>query len=67
MLTFLSTMLLSTQFFSTPVSAQDFDETERKKKGYQIVDDQRAVREVERGWYAKSNIGGSFYFSGARV
>ena len=65
MLTFLSAMLLSTQFFSTPVSAQNFDEVERKKKGYQIVDDQRAVREVERGWYAKSNIGGSFYFTGA--
>jgi hypothetical protein len=60
MLTFLSSMLFSTQVF-----AQDFEEEESKKKGYQIVDDKRTVREVERGWYAKSNIGGSFYFGGA--
>ena len=65
MLTFLSSMLLSTHLFSTQAFAQDFDETKSKKKGYQIVDDQRTVREVERGWFAKSNIGGGFYFGGA--
>ena len=63
MLTFLSAMLLSTQFFSTPVSAQDLTKQNARKKGYQIIDDQRAIREVERGWYAKSNIGGSFIFA----
>ena len=58
---------LSIQFFSTSVFAQDFDEDQStsKRKGYQVVDTQRTVREVERGWYAKSNIGGAFYFGGA--
>ena len=62
MLTFSYTMLLSTQF-SSNAFAQNFDKEEPKKKKYQVIDDQRAVREVERGWFAKSNIGGAFYFT----
>ena len=54
----LSAMLLSTQFFST-LFLQNFD-SRTQEKGYQIEDDQRAVRGRKR-WYAKSNIGGLLF------
>ena len=58
---------LSIHFFSTSVFAQDFDgdQSTSKRKGYQVEDTQRTIREVERGWYAKTNMGGAFYFGGA--
>ena len=59
---------LSVALLSSSAQAQDFDNPDqgkkkkRERKTYQL-EDQRQAREAERGWYAKSNVGGAFYFS----
>ncbi|MBM76636.1 MAG: hypothetical protein CMK59_14615 [Proteobacteria bacterium] len=59
---------ISVALISSSALAQDFDNPDqgkkkkRERKTYQL-EDQRQVREIERGWYAKSNVGGAFYLS----
>ena len=60
------TQFLVVLLTASSVQAQDFDnptqeKKKRERKTYQLQD-QRQVREIERGWYAKSNVGGGFYF-----
>ena len=38
----------------------------KKEQKNTVIEDTRQVREIERGWYAKSNIGGAFYLLSLR-
>jgi hypothetical protein len=55
--------LLGFAIAPSEAAAQDFDEFEDspKKKKKDSLKDKRQVREIERGLYAKSNVGGAFY------
>lgn len=64
----LSVFMVFSFSMSTSVQAEDFDldsskegEKNKRKKRERSVEIDRDVREITRGWYAKSNVGGGFY------